>query len=353
MSDIPCVTIGNAVLYNGDCVAVTELIKDRIDHTIMDPPYEAAAHVATRRVSSKLKVSKIDFESMDEDTRQRISALVVQKTAHWVLIFCQADSGHEWKTTMTSRYRSTMVWVKPDSKPNFTGRAPGIGYESIVLAWCGEGFSHWNGGGRAGVFTYNIANTEKDEFNIHTTVKPHKLMCELVGLFSDKGETIFDPFMGSGSTGVAAVSMGRKFIGIERDPKYFDICCKRIEAAQREGLINAPYVKTRAKLAAPLLYVTRGTQAPKTPQDPAPAPAKAPRATKAAKAAPAPRFAAPTILATPKAKELPPELQPPPLPPLPFAQQAAQLGGAKPTFDEDEWDAKPKTRPEIDDDIPF
>ena len=48
-------------------------------------------------------------------------------------------------------------------------------------------------------------------------------------------ETILDPFMGSGTTGVAAVQMGRSFIGIECEPKYFDIACKRIEDAQRQG----------------------------------------------------------------------------------------------------------------------
>jgi 23S rRNA G2445 N2-methylase RlmL len=48
-------------------------------------------------------------------------------------------------------------------------------------------------------------------------------------------QTILDPFMGSGTTGVAAVQMGRSFIGIEREPKYFDIACRRIEDAQRMG----------------------------------------------------------------------------------------------------------------------
>ena len=67
----------------------------------------------------------------------------------------------------------------------------------------------------------------------HPTSKPVGLMrdlCEVVG-----GETILDPFMGSGTTGVAAVQMGRDFIGIEREPKYFDIACRRIEQAQRQG----------------------------------------------------------------------------------------------------------------------
>lgn len=52
--------------------------------------------------------------------------------------------------------------------------------------------------------------------------------------FSDNGDLVIDPFMGSGTTGVACVQMGRKFIGIEIDPGYFEIACKRIEAAQRQ-----------------------------------------------------------------------------------------------------------------------
>ena len=56
-----------------------------------------------------------------------------------------------------------------------------------------------------------------------------------IGNSTSPGETILDPFMGSGTTGVAAVQMGRKFIGIEREPKYFDIACRRIEDAQRQG----------------------------------------------------------------------------------------------------------------------
>ncbi|GMM93097.1 hypothetical protein MTsN3n11_13990 [Qipengyuania sp. MTN3-11] len=60
-------------------------------------------------------------------------------------------------------------------------------------------------------------------------------MRQLVELFSHEEQTILDPFMGSGTTGVAAVQMGRDFIGIEREPKYFDIACNRIEQAQRQG----------------------------------------------------------------------------------------------------------------------
>lgn len=56
-----------------------------------------------------------------------------------------------------------------------------------------------------------------------------------IGHLPDGAATVLDPFMGSGTTGVAAVQMGKDFIGIEREPKYFDIACKRIEDAQRQG----------------------------------------------------------------------------------------------------------------------
>jgi DNA modification methylase len=66
------------------------------------------------------------------------------------------------------------------------------------------------------------------------TQKPVGLMRELVALFTSPGESVLDPFMGSGTTGVAATAMGRRFIGIEREPRYFDIACRRIEEAQKQ-----------------------------------------------------------------------------------------------------------------------
>lgn len=68
----------------------------------------------------------------------------------------------------------------------------------------------------------------------HPTQKPLPLMKWCLG-FVPNAQTILDPFMGSGTTGVAAVQMGRDFIGIEREERYFDIACKRIEDAQRQG----------------------------------------------------------------------------------------------------------------------
>jgi site-specific DNA-methyltransferase (adenine-specific) len=72
------------------------------------------------------------------------------------------------------------------------------------------------------------------EGKYHPTQKPMPLMVWCLQHLEDDGATILDPFMGSGTTGVACVKLGRSFIGIEREPKYFDLACRRIEAATRQ-----------------------------------------------------------------------------------------------------------------------
>ena len=75
-----------------------------------------------------------------------------------------------------------------------------------------------------------IGNNQK---RVHPTQKPIALMSWCIEQVGNP-QTILDPFMGSGTTGVAAIQMGRKFIGIELDPTYFDIACERIERATRQ-----------------------------------------------------------------------------------------------------------------------
>lgn len=83
----------------------------------------------------------------------------------------------------------------------------------------------------------NLWYVPKDPPSEHPTPKPVALMARCINNSTIRGDTILDPFMGSGSTGVAAVRDGRKFIGIEIEPKYFDIACRRIDAEDRQGSI--------------------------------------------------------------------------------------------------------------------
>ncbi len=119
------------------------------------------------------------------------------------------------------------IWVKPDGQPQFSGDRPGVGYESIVITHA-KGRSRWNGGGKVGVFTF-IKNSPGGS-HFHETQKPLPLMLELVELFTDPDDLILDPFCGSGTTGVACLRLGRRFIGIERDTKYAAIAVERLEA---------------------------------------------------------------------------------------------------------------------------
>jgi hypothetical protein len=286
------VIIGKATLYLGDCLEVIKEIDQKLDQTISDPPYEENMHAQNRRVGKGggRAVEAHKFAAMDEVTRDQITKYVVEQTEGWALFFCQPEGVHYWRESIlrhNGTYHFAGIWVKTNPKPQLNGASPGLGYESIVGGWCGEGRSKWNGGGSAAVWTCNTEH--RKDGNTHTSIKPQKLMTQLVGLFSDPGQTIFDPFAGSGSTGVAAVSMGRSFIGIERDPEYFEICCRRLKEAQESLFSNAPvYVRSKPKAASPLF----DEPAPKAPK--APKPQKTPVAPKktVAKATPRGKFGA-------------------------------------------------------------
>jgi DNA modification methylase len=74
----------------------------------------------------------------------------------------------------------------------------------------------------------------------HPNEKPLGLCSHFISLHTIPDQLVLDPFMGSGSTGVACANLGRKFIGVELEPKYFDIACKRIDQAQRQGKLFTP-----------------------------------------------------------------------------------------------------------------
>ena len=143
-------------------------------------------------------------------------------------------------------YKRTCVWVKPDGMPQLTGDRPGMGYESIVCMHT-EGRSEWNGGGRVGVFTHlsrpaaeqGAVYVKGQQRSDHPTVKPLALMLDLVGLFTSPGDLILDPFAGSGTTGVAALRLGRRAILIEKDPKYAALCVERMTAEESQSTLNA------------------------------------------------------------------------------------------------------------------
>jgi site-specific DNA-methyltransferase (adenine-specific) len=237
-------------IWLGDCRDVLPTL-GRVDTVICDPPYEIEAHTLGRRLLGRslgggrrelINECPLSFCPIDETTRLTVASWAASNCDGWSLIFCQAEAVAAWRDALQdggAKFKRAMVWIKPDAMPQFNGQGPAQGYESIATAWCGSGRSSWNGGGRHGVFVHCKNSGGKHE---HETQKPLPLMRELVELFTNRGATILDPFGGSGTTGVAAVKLGRKFIGIEIEPKYFDIARRRITQAlaQPDLFIEAP-----------------------------------------------------------------------------------------------------------------
>jgi site-specific DNA-methyltransferase (adenine-specific) len=88
-------------------------------------------------------------------------------------------------------------------------------------------YNYWN--------MYNLGNKE---FGDHPATMPPEMAKDHIETWTDEGETVLDPFMGSGTTGVAAIEMGRKFVGIEINPEYYDVSCKRLYKALRSPSIH-------------------------------------------------------------------------------------------------------------------
>lgn len=233
------VIIGRAMLYCGDAIEITPTLGP-VSHLITDPPYEAIMHTSKDGMKGLVRPDgshhwkPLGFGPIDE-----IRAEVVswgERVEGWFIAFCTAEGVARWADKINEsplKYKRACVWVKPDSTPQMNGQGPAMGAEMFVCAWAGTGHAKWNAGGKRGVYTHCVNGPERH--GEHPTEKPRRLMAEILDDFTNEGDTILDPFAGSGTTGVAAVRMARDFIGIEQDPRYFEIMCKRIEDAQRQG----------------------------------------------------------------------------------------------------------------------
>ena len=230
---------GSHTLYLGDCREVIPSL-GKVDSVITDPPYESHMHDAKREGKKKIRmdgskeIAALDFSEIGEIRKQVVPALS-EICGGWLLAFCTPEGVAAWRDAIKSagaKYKRACIWVKPDSAPQFNGQGPAMGAECFVSAWCGSGHSRWNGGGRRNIFTHPCNPSGRT--GLHPTEKPVSLMLELVDLFTFSGDTVLDPFMGSGTTGIACAKTGRDFIGIEEKEKYFDLACRRMEGAMAQ-----------------------------------------------------------------------------------------------------------------------
>ena len=195
-------TIGRAKLYLGDCRDILPTL-GKVDAVVTDPPYGIGFGAKHTKWSANRDVVLGEWDSEIPD----VSGLL--DLSDDLIIW----GGERFGLPIR---RCWLTWVKPDAAPTFA---------STEFAW-----TNWDKPARH--FMQSISSVNAERIG-HPTQKPLRLMKWCLG-FLPNAQTILDPFMGSGTTGVAAVQMGRDFIGIEREAKYFDIACKRIEDAQRQ-----------------------------------------------------------------------------------------------------------------------
>jgi DNA modification methylase len=215
--------IGECTLYLGDTAEIVPLLP-QFDAVVTDPPYgigESAGKAKTRtsglasrsRDASKYRRDYGDDAWDDEPVAADLMNAIRAASRHQIIF-----GGNYYALPPTSCW---LVWDKLNGDTDFA---------DCELAWTNLPKAVrrirflWNG----------CMRRERDVQREHPTQKPVDVMKWCIEHLPDGTKTILDPFMGSGTTGVAAAKLGRKFTGIEREPKYFDIACRRIEEAYRQ-----------------------------------------------------------------------------------------------------------------------
>jgi site-specific DNA-methyltransferase (adenine-specific) len=232
------VQIGLASLYLGDCREVLPGL-GAVDLVVTDVPYllESGGNT-TGEMGGKFAVGTYDNSGS-------IIPADITFDEFMPLIARTIDQGHGYFMVNNRylarienaalaagfRFHNWLVWDKSTGTPN---RWYMKNCEFTLLVFRGHAQPINDCGARQLIRCPNVIG------GVHETQKPVALMAHYIGNSSAPGQRVLDPFMGSGSTGVAAVELGREFIGIERDERYFEIACKRIEAAHHRRDLFAP-----------------------------------------------------------------------------------------------------------------
>ena len=209
-----------ATIYLGDCREILPQL-EKVDLVLTDPPYDQKTHEGARTISQDKKL--VDFKAVTATDIKELFGLI--KLQGWLVATV------DWRHCLTLeqdppdnlRFVRFGIWDKPTYTPQFTGDRPATGWEAIAIMHSIGGRMKWNGGGTRAVWKFN-----KEHTNEHPTQKPEELYQTFVKLFSQESAIVLDPFMGSGTTLVAAKNLGRKAIGIELEEKYCEIAVKRL-----------------------------------------------------------------------------------------------------------------------------
>ena len=224
------VEIENATLYLGDCRDVMPWLP-KVDLVVTDPPY------GIEYVSNHRKAGSTEMLSGDDDSPiwslTAIAALLNDGGA--LYLATRHDVAGKWIEAVGAAglaVKTPIYWDKGNHTAGDLDGDFGAQVEPFIFAHKGR---HRLRGRRLA----NLWHVPRDPAGDHPTPKPVVLMERMIACSTDANGVVLDPFMGSGSTGVACANLGRKFIGIELESKYFDLARQRIEAAYAQGRLFA------------------------------------------------------------------------------------------------------------------
>lgn len=228
------VIIGNATLFHDTAENVLQSLGGGLDGC-MDPPYVFNASGGGSFRYGRKCLDRIQEAGLTDGFDH---GLITAAQFRSVVVFCHNDQLAELVTYLGSLFKRVAVcaWHKSNPMPVCNKH-----YVPDTEFWVHA----WNSGAAPvgapkQLARYWIGPTGKQAVYDHPTVKPLDLMLKIVTNIG--GDTIVDPFMGTGTTGAAALIRGRKFIGIEKDKRFFEMACDRIARVYRDGLAKMPEV---------------------------------------------------------------------------------------------------------------
>jgi DNA modification methylase len=214
------VTIGNCELWHGDCLEILPML-GKVDAVITDPPFNAGKAIAN---------DNLDPKEWRAFCNRLALALWANGTPNVLVETGKDDATMRQELERWLPYRYAVMLNYTNSMRNGA-----IGFANFGLVyWFGDGKCHERYMDRLDA---PLIST-KDEFS-HPTPKMVSHYARLISMFCPQAGTVADVFMGSGTTGVAAVQTGRRFVGIELDAGHFETACRRIEQANAQGQMFA------------------------------------------------------------------------------------------------------------------
>jgi site-specific DNA-methyltransferase (adenine-specific) len=248
----------NMLITNNDCLTfLDELNEGSIDCIWTDPPYFLSNDGTTCQGGKRVKVNKGEWDRLESiyamhqfNSDWLTKCYRVLKPGGTIWVSGTHHNIHSIGFAMQAigyKILNNIVWEKTSPPPNLACSCFTHSYETIVFASKGKGYTFnydWlketnNGKQQKDILKFGRPTKEEKVSGKHPTQKPLSLVRYCLQASTNPGDKVLDPFMGSGTTGVAAIGLGLDFFGCEKDPEHYQLAQKRIEEEKRNGRMDS------------------------------------------------------------------------------------------------------------------